>query len=215
MTVGGASGMLGPVPTPAQITAHTSDDPPPGASPWVDGAGPQVGVEIVEYDEGWPAAYELLAERVRRALGWRVLQLDHVGSTSVPGLAAKPVIDLDLVIADPAAEAAYVPALAAEGFVLRVREPWWWEHRVLRHERPRCNLHVFGPDSPEPIRNRLFRDWLRAHPDELALYRDTKVAAAAAANAEGEHMMQYNARKERVIREIHDRAFAAAGLLGD
>jgi GrpB-like predicted nucleotidyltransferase (UPF0157 family) len=204
----------GPVPTPAQITAHGGDEPPAGANPWVAGAGPQTGIEVVAYDEVWPAWYELLEERIRGALGWRVLGLDHVGSTAVPGLPAKPIIDVDLVVADPAVEAAYVPALEAAGFELRVREPWWWEHRLLRHTDPRCNLHVFGPESPEPIRNRVFRDWLRAHPDDLALYRDTKLAAAAAANAAGEHVMQYNARKQQVIRQIYDRAFAAAGLLG-
>ena len=94
-----------------------------------------------------------------------------------------------------------------------VREPWWQEHRCLRHEVPRCNLHVFSPDAAEPIRHRIFRDWLREHPEDLALYREAKTNAAAAANAAGEHVMEYNARKEPVIREIYDRAFRAAGLL--
>lgn len=201
------------MPSSADITRHKAAPPPPGADPWVPGASPTTGVEIAEYDAAWPAAYEALAGRVRRALGWRVLGLDHVGSTAVPGLPAKPIIDVALVVADPADEAAYVPALEGEGFELRIREPWWWGHRALRHTGPACNLHVFGPDSPEPMRNRLFRDWLRGNPDELARYRDAKLAAAREANARGEHVMQYNARKERVIREIYDRAFVAAGLL--
>lgn len=201
------------MPTPEEIVRHHDDETPPGANPWVAGASPLTGIEIVAPDPDWPVRYDELAARVRRALGWRVLELDHIGSTSVPGLPAKPIIDACLVIADPAAETAYVPPLEAEGFVLRVREPWWHEHRVLRHEAPWCNLHVFGPTSPEPIRHRIFRDWLRGNPDDLALYRDTKIAAAAAANAAGEHTMQYNARKQQVIREIHDRAFRAAGLL--
>ncbi|UMG93774.1 GrpB family protein [Nocardioides sp. TF02-7] len=201
------------MPTPEQIVSHDAAPPPPGASPWVQGAAPQVGISIADPDPAWTEWYAVLADRVRGALGWRVLALDHVGSTSVPGLPAKPIVDVDLVVADPADEAAYVPALEAAGFVLRVREPWWWEHRLLRHEQPCCNLHVFGPDAPEPWRNRLFRDWLAGNPDDLALYRETKLAAAEAANAAGEHVMEYNARKARVIREIYDRAFRAAGLL--
>ena len=63
------------------------------------------------------------------------------------------------------------------------------------------------------MRHRIFRDWLREHPDDLALYRDAKLGAASAANAAGEHVMDYNARKEPVIRAIYDRAFRSAGLL--
>ena len=142
-----------------------------------------------------------------------MLALEHVGSTSVPGLAAKPVIDVDLTVADPADEPAWLPALEAAGFTLVVREPWWHEHRALTGEDPRCNVHVFGPDSPETIRHRLFRNWLIEHPEDLRLYRDAKLSAASAANAAGEHVMDYNARKEPVIRAIYDRAFRAAGLL--
>jgi GrpB-like predicted nucleotidyltransferase (UPF0157 family) len=199
--------------TPSEITRHHDADPPPGADPWVDGARPLPGIEVVDPDPAWPAAYDVVARRIRGALGWRALTLEHVGSTAVPGLPAKPVIDVDLVVADPAEEAAYVPALEAVGFVLRVREPWWQEHRMLRLDEPLCNLHVFGPGAPEPFRHRLFRDWLLGNPDDLARYREAKIAAAEAANAAGEHVMQYNARKERVIREIYDRAFRAAGLL--
>ncbi|HXO25589.1 MAG TPA: GrpB family protein, partial [Streptosporangiaceae bacterium] len=67
-----------------------------------------------------------MAGRIRAALGWRALQLEHVGSTSVPGLAAKCVIDIDLTVADPEREQDYVPALAAIGFRLVIREPWWY-----------------------------------------------------------------------------------------
>lgn len=201
------------MPSPAEITDFTSPQAPPGADPWVDGAVPETGISLASYDDRWPGDFERLAALVRGALGWRALHVDHVGSTSVVGLPAKPIIDVDLIVADPAVEAAYVPALVAVGFVLRVREPWSWEHRMLRHEDPRCNLHVFGPAAPEPVRHRLFRDWLRGNPDDLARYRDAKTAAAEAANAAGEHTMQYNARKQDVIREIYDRAFRAAGLL--
>jgi GrpB-like predicted nucleotidyltransferase (UPF0157 family) len=117
-------------------------------------------------------------------------------------------------VADPDREQDYVPPLEKAGFTLVIREPWWYGHRSLTaDEPPRCNLHVFGFDSPEPVRHRIFRDWLRGNPAERSRYADIKRQAAAEANTRGEHVMQYNARKEQVIREIYQRAFAAAGLL--
>ena len=101
------------------------------------------------------------------------------------------------------------------GFRLTIREPWWYGHRALAADEPRCNLHVFGFDSPEPVRHRIFRDWLRGNPEERARYAAAKQEAASEANAGGEHVMQYNARKQQIIREIYHRAFAAAGLLED
>lgn len=201
------------MPTREDIVTFHDPPVPEGASPWVPGAGPLTGIEIAEPDPAWPRWYDELADRVRGALGWRALVVEHVGSTSVPGLPAKPIIDIDLVVADPADEASYVPALEAAGFELRVREPWWFEHRVLRAADPRCHLHVFGYDSPEVVKHRLFRDWLRGNPEERALYAAAKREAAAAANAAGENAMDYNARKEQVVREIYRRAFVATGLL--
>jgi GrpB-like predicted nucleotidyltransferase (UPF0157 family) len=203
------------VPSRAEIISFHDDTPPVGQSPWVEGGGPEVGVEVVEPNALWPQWYDQLAARIRSAMGWRVLQLEHIGSTSVAGLPAKPIIDIDLTVADPDEESAYVPALEAVGFELRVREPWWYGHRALRAMGPRCHLHVFGYDSPELVKHRIFRDWLRGNPADRQLYARTKCEAAAAANAHGEHSMQYNARKERVIREIYRRAFVAAGLVDE
>jgi GrpB-like predicted nucleotidyltransferase (UPF0157 family) len=193
----------------------TFDDspPPPGAEPWVPGAAPAVGVEVTDPDPDWPRQYRILAARIREALIWRVLQLEHVGSTSVPGLPAKPVIDIDLTVADPGREQDYIPALEKAGFRLVIREPWWYGHRALRADEPPCNLHVFGFDSPELVKHRIFRDWLRGNPAERDCYAAAKRQAAADANSRGEHVMQYNARKQQVIREIYHRAFVAAGLL--
>jgi GrpB-like predicted nucleotidyltransferase (UPF0157 family) len=203
------------MPSRAEIVSFDDDPPPPGADPWVvAGAGPGAGIEVADPDPAWPRRYDRLAARIRKALGWRVLQLDHVGSTAVPGLAAKPVIDIDLTVADPGRERDYVPALEAIGFRLTIREPWWHGHRMLQADDPPCNLHVFGVDSPELIRHRIFRDWLRGNPGDRDRYAAVKRQAAAAANAAGEHVMQYNARKQHVIREIYHRAFEAAALLG-
>jgi GrpB-like predicted nucleotidyltransferase (UPF0157 family) len=201
------------MPSRAEIVSFDDSPPPPGADPWVAGAAPEKRIEIVSPDPAWPRQYDVLAARIRKALGWRALQLDHVGSTAVPGLAAKPIIDIDLTVADPGREQDYGPALETAGFQLRVREPWWHGHRMLRADAPPCNLHVFGFDSPEPVKHRIFRDWLRGNPGDRDRYAAAKREAAAAANAGGEHVMQYNARKQQVMREIYHRAFVAAGLL--
>lgn len=201
------------MPTREEIIRHHGDTAPEGLSAWVPGKKPRTGIEVVAPDQRWPEDFALLAARIRSALGAAALDVEHVGSTSVPGLAAKPVIDIDLTVADSADEAAWLPKLEAAGFELVIREPWWHEHRCLVAETPRANLHVFSPDCAETIRHRLFRDWLREHPDDVALYRDAKLAAARDANAAGEHVQQYNERKERVILAIYERAFRAAGLL--
>lgn len=202
------------MPGRVEIVSFDDSPPPPGVDPWVPGAAPAIGIEVAEPDPTWPQQYEDLAGRIRAALGWRALQLEHVGSTSVPELAAKPIIDIDLTVADPDREPDYVPALETIGFRLTIREPWWYSHRALRADGPpACNLHVFGPDSPETMRHRIFRDWLRGNPEDRDRYAAAKHQASREANEVGEHVMQYNARKQQVIREIYNRAFRAAGLL--
>ena len=193
------------MPTREQITTFV--DAVPG-NPWVRGGPVVEDVEIHPYDPAWPALYERLAADLRDALGPAVLALDHVGSTSVPGLAAKPVIDIDLTVADNDDEDAYVPLLAPLGYWLCVREPAWYGHRAARLDEPRVNLHVWAPDSPEVVRHQLFRDWLRTHDDDRRRYEEAKRAAVPG----GGSTMDYNARKQPVVREIYARVFAAAGL---
>ena len=156
-----------------------------------------------------PHRFQALATDIRTALGDTALDVEHVGSTSVEHLAAKDVIDIDLIVADPRDEAAYIPALEQLGYVHTIREPSFHEHRCLRLSDPRTNLHVYGPDCPETIRHRMFRDWLRAHPDDRIRYEDAKRAAVPGHG----NVMDYNARKQQVIRDIYDRAFRAAGML--
>jgi GrpB-like predicted nucleotidyltransferase (UPF0157 family) len=200
-------------PSDADILRHHDDAPPPGADPYLPGhAQTPYPIRIEEYDDEWPRRFADAHSLIRRALGDRVLELHHVGSTAVPGLAAKPFVDADLVVADPADEASYIPDLEAVGFSHRIREPWWHEHRLLVQDAPRVVLHVFGPDCPEVIRHLMFRDWLRGQPDERERYAAAKRAAANATNAEGGHGMDYNAHKQAVVREIYDRMFRANGL---
>jgi GrpB-like predicted nucleotidyltransferase (UPF0157 family) len=170
------------------------------------GTPPPRVITVVPYDDAWPAQFAAVEERVRGALGVRVLGLDHIGSTSVPGLAAKPVIDADLTVTDSADEAAYVPDLEAAGFTLRIREPDWEEHRLLTLQAPGTNLHVFSPGSPELGRHVLFRDWLRTHDDDHAAYAALKTGLGQRGFTDG---MDYNNHKAEFVYDIYERAFAA------
>jgi GrpB-like predicted nucleotidyltransferase (UPF0157 family) len=194
------------VATPQEITRHHVPDP--AEDPWVLGPPKPAAVEIVPYDQEWPGRFVMLSRDIRTALGAVALDVEHVGSTSVPGLAAKNVIDIDLTVADPADEDRYVPTLERLGYVLIVREPSFHQHRCLTLADPRVNLHVFGPDCPETIRHRMFRDWLRSHRDDRHRYEQAKRQAVPG----GGNVMDYNRRKEDVLRDIYDRMFRAAGL---
>jgi len=201
-------------PSNAEITRHHHGQPPPGKDPFLPGhALKPYTIRIEEYDDEWPRRFDNAERLIRGALGDRFCDLHHVGSTAVPGLPGKPFVDVDLVVADPADEASYVPDLEAAGFSHRIREPWWHEHRLLVQPEPRVTLHVFGPDCPEVIRHLMFRDWLRDRPDERDRYASAKRAAAAITNAQGGHGMDYNAHKQAVVYEIYDRMFRAHGLL--
>jgi GrpB-like predicted nucleotidyltransferase (UPF0157 family) len=172
----------------------------------VKGSPPQYReIVIADYDPVWPHWFESAAFRIREALGDKVVQLDHVGSTSVRGLPAKPLIDINLVVADTTDEDAYVPPLEAIGYEFRVREPEWYEHRLLRGFDPPVNLHVFNPGCEEIDRMLRFRDWLRTHPDDLDLYLRTKRELAA---RDWEYVQDYADAKSDVIREILARAEA-------
>lgn len=195
------------MPTFEEITRHT--DPDPDENPWVIGPPSPESISVAPYDPRWPDRYASVAEQVRLALGQRVLDIEHVGSTSVPGLAAKDLIDIDLTVADPRDESEYIPPLVKLGYVHTVREPSFHEHRLLQLPEPKVNLHVFGPDCPETIRHRMFRDWLRTHAEDRARYEEAKLAAIPG----GGSVVDYNFRKQQVIRDIYDRLFRAAGML--
>src|SRR4051794_19142099 len=201
-------------PSDAEITRR--HDSRPDSDSWVAGyTQAPYRIEVREYDERWPADFEGIAQAIRAALGDRVLELHHVGSTSVPGLPAKPVIDADLVVADSADEPAYIPDLAAAGFVHTIREPWWHEHRLAKYADPVAYVHIFGPDCPEVGRHRMFHDWLVEHDDDRRRYAEARRAAAAEMNARpgGGTGMDYNRHKEPVVLDIYDRMFRAHGLI--
>ncbi len=170
---------------------------------------PRVGpIHIVEYDPEWPRLFEREAKRIRATLGDQVLLLEHIGSTSVPGLAAKPRIDLLLVVANSADESAYVPALEAVAYVLRIREPEWYEHRMFSGPDTAINLHVFSPGCPEINRMLLFRNWLRNNASDRQLYERTKRELA---RLDWKYTQNYADAKAVVVEEILARAREGAG----
>lgn len=163
-------------------------------------------IEVREYDPQWPVLYGREAERLRKLLGEKILALEHVGSTSVPGLAAKPIIDIDLSVENSADEDAYVPLLTAAGYRLTIREPDWHEHRLLKGPDTDINLHVWTLGSPEARRHKVLRDWLRENEADRSAYGAHKKTLA---HRDYAYVYQYNNDKAGLIREILARALAA------
>ena len=156
-------------------------------------------ITLVEYDPTWTTLYQCEAERVRAALGDRALLIEHVGSTAVPGLVAKPKVDIVLAVSDSSDESEYVPALEAAGYVLRIREPDWHEHRLFAGPATAVNLHVFSHRCLEIDRVLRFRDRLRTSEADRLLYERTKRALA---QRRWEYTQNYADAKGAVIEEI-------------
>jgi GrpB-like predicted nucleotidyltransferase (UPF0157 family) len=163
-------------------------------------------ITLTEYDPEWPGLFDREARRIRAVLGGGALRVEHVGSTSVPGLAAKPIIDILLVVADSADEPSYLPSLESAGYLLRVREPGWFEHRMFKGPDTDINLHVFSAGAAEIDRMLRFRDWLRASSGDRDLYLRAKRDLA---RRTWRHVQHYADAKTAVIQEIMDRANAA------
>ncbi|KAJ4252329.1 hypothetical protein NW762_010927 [Fusarium torreyae] len=169
---------------------------------------------IVEPDPSWPDIFALTKARIESALGDTAISIDHVGSTSVPGLPAKAVIDIDLTVKDADNEESYVPSLEKVSFHFLIRERAWHGHRFFCNYDPvPINLHVWGPDCPEAERHKIFRDWLRRNEDDRKLYANIKRGAAKLSVEKGENINEYTARKDNVIHEILQRAFKDLGYI--
>jgi GrpB-like predicted nucleotidyltransferase (UPF0157 family) len=156
--------------------------------------------------------YERERLRIVEALGDRAIDIHHIGSTSVPGLAAKPIVDIMLIVNDCARDEAYAPDLESAGYVLRIREPagdaqslftGTEPHRVYKGSGIDLNLHLWSSGSPEIERNLVFRDWLRTHPEDRELYQRTKLELAA---QPWENVQQYANAKDDIIAHIRARA---------
>jgi GrpB-like predicted nucleotidyltransferase (UPF0157 family) len=147
------------------LRKQSAGEPPPPVQP---------RIEICDYNPIWPRLYEREAARIWFVLGDQIVRLEHAGSTSVPGLAAKPIIDLVLEVEDAANEAVYVPAMQAAGYRLLLREPDWFQHRLFKGPDTDINLHVFSARCPETDQMLRFRDWLRGNAGDRELYVRTK-----------------------------------------
>jgi GrpB-like predicted nucleotidyltransferase (UPF0157 family) len=163
-------------------------------------------IHLAEYDPQWPGLFAREAKRIRGALGPKALQIEHTGSTSVPGLAAKPLIDIVLVVADTCHEDEYVPPLEAAGYVLRIREPDWHEHRLFKGPDTNVNVHTFSEGCSEVERMLAFRDWLRMHDDERELYESAKRELAG---RDWKYVQNYADAKSLVVEEILARALSS------
>lgn len=156
------------------------------------------------YRRRWAADYEALRLIIESAVPVGIRRITHVGSTAIRGVIAKPVIDIDLLIADVSDESMYVPQLEAVGFRLIFRDDLAGApHRQLTFASPNANLHVWNPDALEPQRHDFFKQWLSSHEDDRDRYSQAKKMAAA------DPTRRYNDGKAAAVYDIYERAFAA------
>lgn len=181
------------------------EDGDPNENPWVSGKPRQLNIEVDSYNPEWPRIFTREKSRIISALGDVALNVVHIGSTAVPGLSAKPVIDIDLIVARPGDEHRYIPPLTSLGYIHTVREPSWYEHRMLYLDDPEVNLHVFPPSCPEHLRHLLFRDWLIRHPEDVIAYEASKLQAKNGVTT----MMDYNQKKSATVRNIYHKIFTS------
>jgi GrpB-like predicted nucleotidyltransferase (UPF0157 family) len=163
--------------------------------------GPErLTITLHDYDERWPALFLDHRTRIVDALGTLSVDVEHIGSTSVPGLAAKPIIDIVVAVDDITAEEDYLQPLLAAGYVLRVREPG---HRLVRTPERDVHVHLFERTNPAVAEYLLLRDHLRTDAEDLALYESTKRELI---RQEWSDMNDYADAKTDVIRAIKARA---------
>jgi GrpB-like predicted nucleotidyltransferase (UPF0157 family) len=163
----------------------------------------QQAIVIADYDPAWPRRFGREGAKIRGVLGSVALSVEHVGSTSVPGLAAKPIVDILLVVEDSGDEDSYRPALEEAGYALRVREPDFEEHRMFRTPEKDLHVHVFSAGSREVERLLLLRDHLRHNEEDRELYAGTKRELAS---RDWPSMQHYADAKTGVAEDILTRA---------
>jgi GrpB-like predicted nucleotidyltransferase (UPF0157 family) len=175
----------------------------PGSTVAEGSQRPRMPLILADYDPAWPQTYERWRQRIAAALGCTAIRIEHVGSTSVPGLAAKPIVDIQVSAADLSDEPHYVPQLHAAGLVLRSRDEL---HRYLRPPagQPRqVHVHVCAAGGQWERDHLLFRDYLRAHPAACLRYAEAKRANARRWSDDG---FAYNQAKTGVILDIVEQA---------
>ncbi|CAN7445677.1 GrpB family protein [Knoellia sp. LjRoot47] len=159
-------------------------------------------LHLAEHDPAWAGWFADHEARIRGALGDTALAVEHIGSTSVTGLAAKPILDILVTVADITADEDYVDPLVTAGYVLRVREPG---HRLVRTEQRDVHVHILETGDPAAIDYLLLRDHLRADHADRRLYEDTKRELVT---RDWSDMNAYAYAKTEIIESIKARARA-------
>ncbi|WP_235792325.1 GrpB family protein [Virgibacillus salidurans] len=162
-------------------------------------------ITLSEYDPRWPKLFEQEARRIQSVLRNKALQVGHVGSTSVPELCAKPIIDILLVVTDSSDEESYISSLEEAGYTLHIREPEWFEHRLFKGLDKDVNLHVFSKGASEIDRMLQFRDRLRSNNTDRDEYARVKHNLA---QRKWRHVQDYADAKNSIVQEIMERANA-------
>lgn len=157
-------------------------------------------IVIVEYDPAWPERFDGERQRISAALGGNARVIEHIGSTSVPGLAAKPIVDILVPVDDVEDEVVYRPALEDAGYVLRVREQG---HRMFRTPELDVHVHLWRAGSEDVERHVLFRDWLRKDERDR---RDYEALKRLLAQRDFDDTNEYADAKGELIGEIMVRA---------
>ncbi|BDR60303.1 GrpB family protein [Lactobacillus xylocopicola] len=160
-------------------------------------------IKLVDYDPSWPELFQLEREKITEAMDEKALQIEHVGSTAIPHLCAKPIIDMLLLVPDPSKESTYVPQLEKVGYVLRIREPASEGHRMFIGNKNQLHIHVYGPKSEEARDLVLFRDWLRINQADRLKYQALKEQLA---QRSWQTVQDYADAEGPVITEIKQRA---------
>jgi GrpB-like predicted nucleotidyltransferase (UPF0157 family) len=160
---------------------------------------------IAEYDPAWPARFAQEEHRLREALGPLALRVEHVGSTSVPDLAGKPVIDIQVSVANLSTLAPYQRPLESIGYTLATI-PFPYFHRPSDWPHTH-HVHLREAGSRDELRTLAFRDWLRSHPDDRNAYELLKRALAVDADTNSaEGRFRYSDAKTQFIRAVEHRA---------
>lgn len=160
-------------------------------------------IHLEEYHEEWNELFCLEKVRILNALHDKALMIEHIGSTAVPNLCAKPIIDILLVVEDSSNEKEYVPDLLAAGYTLRIYEPEFEHHHMFKGMDTDINLHVFSKGSKEIDKYLLFRDYLRSHPDAIAMYASEKRRLA---KRKWKYVQNYADAKSEIVQQILEQA---------
>ena len=156
-------------------------------------------INLQEYNPDWADMFEEERKRILNIINMKNVLIEHVGSTSVPNLCAKPILDILLGVQNSADESSYIPALESIGYTLKRREPDWYEHRMLKGFNPEVNLHVFSLDCEELQKMIQFRDWLIHNKDDRERYANVKRMLA---KKTWKYLQNYADAKSTIVGEI-------------